>query len=211
MLGFFFDIFNGNQVNLIVQCYDENSLSDYDLKQIKQSGVFYETDSIQDAIQHFGLYTKGNGIYKYTADEMALSNLGITNEEASDFREKINALIQNMDDETAAENAILFPNWNSEGNYKVDDKVRYNGILYKVLQAHTANAIWTPDAAPSLFSKVLVSEDSNEILDWEQPDSTNPYKTGDKVRFEGQIYESLIDNNVWSPKVYPQSWKLVEE
>lgn len=33
---------------------------------------------------------------------------------------------------------------------------------------------------------------------------------GDKVKFNGKIYESVIDNNVWSPEAYPQGWKEVE-
>ena len=37
------------------------------------------------------------------------------------------------------------------------------------------------------------------------------YNTGDRVRFEGAIYESLIDGNVWSPADYPAGWKLIEE
>ena len=56
---------------------------------------------------------------------------------------------------------------------------------------------------------MLTSE--GEILDWEQPDSTNPYMKGDKVKYNGKIYESVIDNNVWSPEAYPQGWKEVEE
>lgn len=35
------------------------------------------------------------------------------------------------------------------------------------------------------------------------------YQTGDRVTYNGQIYESTIDNNVWSPDTYPQGWKLV--
>ena len=34
---------------------------------------------------------------------------------------------------------------------------------------------------------------------------------GDKVRFEGKVYQSLIDNNVWSPAAYPQGWEEVNE
>ena len=34
--------------------------------------------------------------------------------------------------------------------------------------------------------------------------------TGDKVKYEGLVYESLIDNNVWCPKDYPAGWKVVE-
>lgn len=36
------------------------------------------------------------------------------------------------------------------------------------------------------------------------------YQTGDRVIYNGKIYESTIDNNVWSPDTYPQGWKLVE-
>lgn len=40
--------------------------------------------------------------------------------------------------------------------------------------------------------------------------SHDAYQTGDRVIYNGQIYESAIDNNVWSPDTYPQGWKLVE-
>lgn len=33
---------------------------------------------------------------------------------------------------------------------------------------------------------------------------------GDRVTYNGQIYESTIDNNVWSPDTYPQGWEVVE-
>jgi len=65
-----------------------------------------------------------------------------------------------------------------------------------------------PTAAPSLWAKVLIP-DTNVIPEWEQPDSTNPYMKGDKVMFEGQTYESTIDNNVWSPAAFPQGWNLI--
>lgn len=81
-------------------------------------------------------------------------------------------------------------------------------MLYKVLQDHTSQSNWTPTAAQSLFAKVLIPEPS-VIPEWEQPSSTNPYMKGDKVRFEGKIYESLIDNNIWSPSAYPAGWKEV--
>ena len=30
------------------------------------------------------------------------------------------------------------------------------------------------------------------------------------MTYNGQIYESTIDNNVWSPDTYPQGWEVVE-
>ena len=37
------------------------------------------------------------------------------------------------------------------------------------------------------------------------------YKKGDKVKFEGKIYESLIDANTYSPSAYPAGWKEITE
>lgn len=111
-----------------------------------------------------------------------------------------------LSDEDALEASNLFPNWETAFIYAKDDRVRYEGILYKCLQAHTSQEAWTPTAAPSLWAKVLIP-DENVIPEWEQPGSTNPYMKGDKVMFEGQVYESLIDNNIWSPATYPAGWQ----
>ena len=79
--------------------------------------------------------------------------------------------------------------------------MRYDEILYKCLQNHTAQASWTPTDAPSLLAKVLIPTPA-EIPEWEQPESTNPYMKGDKVKHNGKTWESTIDNNVWEPGVY---------
>lgn len=50
-----------------------------------------------------------------------------------------------------------------------------------------------------------------EIPDWVQPTGAHDaYNKGDKVRYNGKVYESLIDGNVWSPDVYPAGWREVE-
>lgn len=119
--------------------------------------------------------------------------------------------LRSISDGAALKMTELFPHWSGNSKECVkDDKVLYNDVLYKVLQNHTSQGGWTPEAAPSLFAKVLTST-TGEILEWEQPSSTNPYMKGDKVKFNGKIYESIIDNNVWSPEAYPQGWKEVIE
>lgn len=116
--------------------------------------------------------------------------------------------LRSISDGAALKMPEVFPHWSGNSKeYVKDDKVLYNDALYKVLQNHTSQETWTPTSAPSLFAKVLTSE--GEILDWEQPSSTNPYMKGDKVKFNGKIYESVIDNNVWSPDAYPAGWKEV--
>lgn len=119
--------------------------------------------------------------------------------------------LQSVDDEIAAIIPDVFPLWDGNSiEYKLGDRVTYNNILYKVITAHTSQETWKPDVSPSLFAKVI-SQIGEDIPEWEQPSSTNPYMKGDKVRYNCKVYESLIDNNVWSPDGYPQGWKLVEE
>ena len=45
---------------------------------------------------------------------------------------------------------------------------------------------------------------------WVQPTGAHDaYNKGDKVSFNGQDYESLIDGNSWSPSDYPAGWKVI--
>lgn len=46
--------------------------------------------------------------------------------------------------------------------------------------------------------------------EWVQPTGAHDaYMKGDRVRFEGAIYESVIEGNVWSPSGYPAGWRRV--
>ena len=115
-------------------------------------------------------------------------------------------------DEQALKVPTLYDYWNGEGlSYCAGKRLRFHNVLYKVLTDHTSQPDWTPEAAPSLYAKVLV-EDPNAIVEWTQPDSTNGYITGNKVTHNGVTYESLVDNNVWEPGATGSEslWKVVE-
>lgn len=117
---------------------------------------------------------------------------------------------ETLSDAQALQVPMLFDEFDGNGvAYEVGKRIMYNGVLYKVLQAHTSQAEWTPTAAPSLFAKVINETIDGSIPEFEQPDSTNPYMKGDRVLFNGKIYESLIDNNVYSPEAYPAGWKEI--
>lgn len=122
-------------------------------------------------------------------------------ETAKRLRKLIETMCDSLDDKTALTGVELFQAWTSDKEYVVDDRIRYNGILYKCIQTHTSQEDWTPDVAVSLFAKVLIPDEST-IPEWEQPDSTNPYMAGDKVTHNSVIWVSAIDNNVWEPGVY---------
>lgn len=118
-------------------------------------------------------------------------------------------------DEQALKVAALYPAWEEMedgATLAAGQRVTYQSVLYKVLQEHQVQADWTPTDAPSLFAKVLIP-DPGVVPEWEQPESTNGYSTGDKVTHNGKTWESLVDDNVWEPGVVgtERQWKEVTE
>lgn len=134
--------------------------------------------------------------------------MNLTRTEAEKIRSMIQIAAESLTDEQALQATLLFEHWAADQHYLVGKRLYYNGTLYSVLQEHDSQATWTPDAAPSLFAPVLIP-DPTVIPDWAQPESTNPYMTGDKVRHNGKVWISTIDNNVWEPGVY--GWSETEE
>lgn len=135
--------------------------------------------------------------------------MGKWHDAAMPVRESMDAAGAMLTDEQAASVPALYSAWETGTAYNAGDRRTYGGVLYKCLQAHTSQDDWTPDVAVSLWATVLIP-DPDVIPDWVQPDSTNAYMTGDKVRYNGVVYRSLIDNNVWSPDAYPAGWEIVE-
>ena len=131
----------------------------------------------------------------------------ITTSQAQKIRAVMEERATTLTDEQALEVPEMFPKWRPRA-YEVGERVRYQGVLYKCIQAHPANEAYTPDAAVSLWARVLIP-DPSDIPDWVQPDSTNPYMKGDKVRHAGKIWQSDIDYNVFEPGV--AMWTEVAE
>lgn len=123
----------------------------------------------------------------------------ITKELARKFRKFIEEMSKNATDEEALENIIAFPKWEIGKEYDTDERIRYEDVLYKVLQKHTSQAEWTPDIAVSLYVKV--SEE--EFPEWQQPQgSHDAYMSGDKVTHLEKHWISTLDYNTYEPGVY---------
>ena len=100
--------------------------------------------------------------------------------------------------------APLFPAYEVGKAYSIGDVFTYKRSLYEVIQDHTAQADWSPDTTASLYKN---HTPVGEIEEWRQPlGAYDAYMTGDRVLFNGEVYISKIDNNVWSPDVY--GWEL---
>ena len=107
----------------------------------------------------------------------------------------------------AAEGTEPGQEWREPGGayntYPLGWQVTYGGKTWESLFAFNS---WQPGVEG--WREVL--PEGAPPPEWQQPGSTNGYMKGAQVTFEGQVWESLIDNNVWSPIGYPQGWKIIE-
>lgn len=147
--------------------------------------------------------------------EQAHKEVDQAKQEVEKARERITSL--ELDKETLQTELdqliATFKPWTVGESVVKGDIRRFENGLYEVIQGHTTQADWQPNVAASLWRVYTPNEtlQGTEIIpDFVQPISTNPYMTGDKVVFEGKVYESTIDNNVWSPTEHPQGWQEVE-
>jgi len=115
------------------------------------------------------------------------------------LRRLIEEAVRSLTDEKALECVTLFVPWQNGTAYAVADRVKYNDVLYRCVQAHTSQSDWTPDITPALWTVVSI----DEWPEWVQPQgSHDAYQTGDKVSHAGKHWVSTTDANIWEPGVY---------
>lgn len=139
-----------------------------------------------------------------------------TTEQALAIREAMDIAGALLDEEMALECVRLYRTWEIGREYKVDEYLTYgiNDVgdpqLYKVVQAHTSQADWTPDISASLYVALGLDNDGYPI--WSQPTGAHDaYNKGDIVNYNGTLYQSTIDGNIWAPDAYPAGWTIYEE
>ena len=134
---------------------------------------------------------------------------------AEQLRRALQLFSASLTDEQAMEVAAIYDPWEVGKSYTVGNIVAYgeNGVgdpqLYKVVQTHTSQVDWTPDTAVSLFTAIGLDDSGYPV--WAQPTGAHDaYNAGDIVNYNGKLYKSLIDGNVYSPDAYPSGWEAFE-
>lgn len=128
-------------------------------------------------------------------------------EEYVDKGEILDNVLDILTDEQAEQVPQAFREWEVDTAYKVGDRRRYDGKLYRCVQAHTSQEGWEPPAVPALWVRTA---QEGEIPEWAQPTgSHDAYSLGDKVAHNGRTWVSTVDDNVWEPGVY--GWDEVTE
>ena len=133
---------------------------------------------------------------------------------AEQLRKALQMFAQTLTDEQAMEISTIYPAYEVGRAYSVNEMFAYgiNDVgdpqLYRVVQAHTSQEDWKPDSTPALYTAIGLNPQGYPT--WSRPTGTHDaYNTGDIVDYNGTLYKSLIDGNVWSPEEYPAGWEKV--
>lgn len=122
-------------------------------------------------------------------------------EHAQRIREAMDAAGFALTEEKAMECVWLYKPWTAGTEYAKDMYLTYgtNGVgdpqLYRVVQSHTSQDDWTPDAVPALYTPIGLNDKGYPV--WSQPTGAHDaYNIGDIVDYEGTLYESTINGNI---------------
>ena len=108
--------------------------------------------------------------------------------------------ILTVDDNTALRMLEFYPEWAEGTSYTAGHKVRYKGKLWRVVQGHTAQTGWEPDAAASLWEQI--NETHSGTLEDPIPYEGNmALKSGKYYHQDYVIYRCILDtgNPVYHP------------
>ena len=70
----------------------------------------------------------------------------------------VDGLLADLPDETYTNVVALFPDWTTGETVAVGTVRQFDGVLYRVVQAHTTQADWTPPTVPALLAVVTPLE-----------------------------------------------------
>ena len=135
---------------------------------------------------------------------------------AEQLRKALQMFAMTLPDDQAMEVATVYPVWEAGKTYQASTILAHgeNGVgdpqLYRVAQAHTSQEDWLPESTPALYTPIGLTDAGYPI--WSKPTGAHDaYNEGDVVDYNGTLYVSLIDGNVYAPDAYPAGWELFVE
>ena len=116
-------------------------------------------------------------------------------EKARALRPIIEKAVGGLSDSDALKAISLYPKWRVGVELTAGERVRFGDKLYKVKQAHTSQADWTPDVAVSLFEEVC--EAASGTIDNPIPyDGNMALEEGKYYAQDGAVYLCIRDTGV---------------
>ena len=131
-------------------------------------------------------------------------------ENARKLRPVIERASASLDDQTASTAAALFPRLKRDGKLiPAGTRINWNGTVKKAAVDLWDTAENNPNNAPSLWQDIEYKEGYRII-----PDTltvTTAFAKDECGWWDGVLYRSLFEGNVYTPAVYPAGWEKVKE
>jgi len=128
------------------------------------------------------------------------------------FRKAVQMFAASLDAEQAMEIATIYEPWKPNVTYLAGEYITHgensagDPQLYRVVQAHTSQTDWPPADTPALYEPIGLNAAGYPV--WSRPSGAHDaYNSGDIVDYNGTLYKSLVDGNVYSPEEYPAGWE----
>ena len=129
--------------------------------------------------------------------------------EAIYLRSIVEQAAASLDDKTASTAATLFPRLKENGELvRAGVRINWNGTVKKAAVDLWDTAENNPDNAPTLWAD-LPYKDGYRIIP-EVITVTEAFKEGELGWWNGVLYRSKVNANVYNPAVYPDNWERVE-
>ena len=135
----------------------------------------------------------------------------MTRKEALRLRAIVEQAASSLDDKTASTAVILYGSMKYDGSViRGGTRINWNGTLKRA-----AVDLWDredndPDHAPNLWEDILYRDGYRIIPDVITVGKAFAY--GERGWWkDGLLYESVVNDNVYTPDEYAGNWKIVEE
>ena len=127
--------------------------------------------------------------------------------EARQLRNVMEMAAQSLDDKMASTAAEMFPRLKKDGSLiKAGTRINFGGVVKRA-----AVDLWdteenAPDKAGSLWEDLLYKQGIRMIP--ETITAGTAFASGEEGWWNGLVYVSLLDANVWTPEAYPAGWEV---
>lgn len=128
--------------------------------------------------------------------------------EAIRLRGIVEQAVQSLDDKTASEAPTLFGNMKYDGGLiKAGTRINWHGTLKMAAVDLWDTESSNPVNAPTLWQDIAYKQGIRIIPN--TITATEKFAKGERGWWHDEVYESLIDANVYTPEQYPAGWSLV--
>lgn len=195
----------GEEQTKIVRGIDVDRIVDVECQQAKDAWDEYED------IKRYKLYTEEELQTNATAKATQALKEARDTQMITLMAMVATPMAASMSDEEVASIDVFIQEWEVGKSYKIGDVVRYKGGVWRALSNSVAQEIYPPDNYTAGWKRIGEPDESG-VYPYSQPlGATDAYQVGDKISYNGHVYECILANNVWAPDAYPPGWKLLDE